>query len=136
MSEIGVLLINLGHGTKGHENVESQTTIRQNETLEFMKKTATEYSPDLVLFQEGTSKEFLRNLTEALENNVPNSRFYLPHPSELGRDLIGVIINEEKLEQEKSCNGKSLDVHRAQALAYLRESNQNFLTEDKRAMVV
>jgi exonuclease III len=139
MNQINVLLINLGHGSAKSKQgqVESETTKRQNETLTFMEKTAAEHCPDLVLYQEGSSKKFLGTLREALENNVPDSRFRLPHPSERGSsDLIGVIINEEKLEQVTSCKSKSLDVHRLEALAALRKSDQNFLTEDKRAMVV
>jgi hypothetical protein len=139
MDQINVLLINLGHGSakSKQEQAESETSNRQNETLTFMEKTAAEHCPHLVLYQEGSSKKFLGNLRETLENNVPDSRFYLPPPSKRGNnDLIGVIINEEKLEQVTSCKGKSLDVHRAEALAALRESDLNFLTEDKRAMVV
>ena len=74
---------------------------------------------------------------KVLNENIPEADFFLPPPSERGqKDLIGVILNEKKNEILREWSGKSLEVHRADALQALRRTNQDFFTEDKRARVV
>ena len=139
MNQYNALLINLGQGSsKNNRNNGSSEQSRKEEILAFIEEIAKDHHPDLVLFQEGTSKRFLKDdLVRVLNENIPDADFFLPHPSERGTaDLIGALFNERKIQMINDCNGKSLDVHRADALHALRRTNQNFFTEDKRARVV
>ena len=137
MNQYKALLINLGQGSSKVNRNNSKES-RREEILEFIKEIAKDHQPDLVLFQEGTSKKFLKgDLVKVLNENIPDADFYLPPPSERGTaDLIGVLVNEQKIQIMRDCNGKSLEVHRADALHYLRRTHLNFFTEDKRARVV
>ena len=137
MNRVNVLLINLGHGSvkNKEDQEESETSRRQKKIRTFVRKTGFDHSLDLVLFQECSSKKFLGDLREDLENDVPGSRFHLPAPSERGKsDYIGLLLNETKLEMITKHLGKSVTVHRLEALKALRRSDQDFLTEDGRAM--
>ena len=137
MNQYKALLINLGQGSSKINRNNSKES-RREEILAFIKEIAKDHQPDLVLFQEGTSKRFLKgDLVKVLNENIPDADFYLPPPSERGTaDLIGVLVNEQKIQIMRDCNGKSLEVHRADALNALRRTNLNFFTEDKRARVV
>ena len=132
MHQYKALLVNLGQGSS-KINRNNPKESRREELLAFIKEIAKDHYPELVLFQEGTSKRFLKNdLVKVLNENIPDSDFFLPHPFEPSKkDLIWVFVNEQKIEIMEDYNGKSLEAHRAEALQSLRKENLNFFTEDK-----
>ena len=130
MNQYKALVVNLGQGSAKEDEEE----YRREKLLAFIMKEilAKDHHPDLVLFQEGTSNILLNGLLKVLKKNIPDSDFFLPHPFEPSKkDLIGVFVNEQKIEIMEDYNGKSLEAHRAEALQSLRKENLNFFTEDK-----
>ena len=115
MNQYSALLINLGQGsTRVDKNGNRVDKKRQKEELvAFFKEVVKEYQPDFILFQEGTSKQFLKYvLVKVLNENITEADFFQRHPAERGKnDLIGVKKNEILREW----NGKSLEVHGGQA---------------------
>lgn len=134
MQDLAVMLINLDSSSP--EALEQSK--RDKEIRTFLMDTAEKHPLDLILFQEGQSKKLLKDLRQDLNSfsEKCDRPFSLPAPSILGKDHIGVLVNEDKLEVLTSCNGQSVEGHRLKTLEALRKQDKNFLTEATRVMIM
>ena len=74
MNQYTALLVNLGQGSSKINRYNSKES-RKEEILASFKEIAKDHHPDLVLFQEGTSKRFLKDdLVKVFSENIPDSQ--------------------------------------------------------------
>ena len=79
MNQYSALLINLGQGsTRVDKNGNRVDKKKQKEELvAFFREVAKDHQPDSIMFQEGTSKQFLKDdLVKVLNENNPEAEFF------------------------------------------------------------